>query len=120
MYKPYTPLQCSLNRPPSSYKYIISATSQHLATGRAASGVRKVTCKKLKSCSTTKSMDNIKPYFRASRKQLDYLAFLCNELGIMNRSLYEPYTMIRASKEINRLRRRIEKQKVISQQVVLL
>jgi hypothetical protein len=65
-------------------------------------------------------MDNIKPYYRASKKQLEYLSYLCEELELINRSLYEPYTMIRASKEIDRLKKRLAKQREISRQVVLL
>lgn len=50
-------------------------------------------------------------YIRASKKQLSYLAYLCDELDVRNCSLYERYSMRRAEKEISRLSRRLAKLK---------
>lgn len=64
-------------------------------------------------------MSDLPPYIRASAKQLEYIANLCDQLGLVNNSLYERYSMARANKEIGRLKRRLDKKYKQERQLVL-
>lgn len=46
-------------------------------------------------------------YRRASKKQLEYIAVLCEQLDVINPTLYSKYKLEDAAKLINRLKRKI-------------
>lgn len=64
-------------------------------------------------------MDKVKPYIRASAKQLEYIASLCEQTGSVNRSLYQKYSMNMANKEISKLQRLLAKQRRKERQTAL-
>lgn len=63
---------------------------------------------------------SIENYRRASKKQLEYIASLYDQLGETNITLYKKFTVDDASKLILRLSRKLEKQKVSNNQLKLL
>lgn len=60
------------------------------------------------------------PYLRASKKQLEYIASLCDQLGIINPTLYSKYKLEDAAALITRLKRKVDKQKQQARQTKLL
>lgn len=58
-------------------------------------------------------------YYRASHKQLDFIASLCEQLGMTNPTLYDKYSMDKAAKLINKLLRKIARAKQVDRQQTL-
>lgn len=58
-------------------------------------------------------------YLRASKKQLEYIANLCDQLGIINPTLYSKYRLEDAAKLINRLKKRKAKRDAEARQLRL-
>lgn len=59
-------------------------------------------------------------YRRASKKQLAYIDSLCQQLGMINPTLYSKYSLEMAAKLIKRLQRRIEAKHLRDRQLKLL
>ncbi len=59
-------------------------------------------------------------YLRASKKQLAYIDSMCQQLGVVNKTLYTKYSLDDAAKMINSLKRKLDKQKLSDKQLKLL
>lgn len=59
-------------------------------------------------------------YYRASKKQEEYIAVLCDKLGVTNEALYSKFNMEKAGKYIEKLQRMIERRDTESRQQKLL
>ena len=61
----------------------------------------------------------MKPYRRASKKQLEFIASLCNQLDEINKTLYTKYSNDMAKKYINQLLRKLHKKVAKGKQLEL-
>jgi hypothetical protein len=59
-------------------------------------------------------------YLRASKKQLDYIEVLCQQLGVRNPTLYSRYTIDKAAALINSLKRKRDAKQEVDNQTRLL
>lgn len=54
--------------------------------------------------------DPTKPYYRASKKQLAFISSLCEQLGLVDKTLYTKYSNDMAKKYITQLLKKLAKQ----------